>query len=214
MELDAAMRGRRSIRKYSGEPADFEIIEIIEAALFAPTACDRKGWKIIVVKHKDVKNALVRMGAASFIKDAPTGLLVTYSNQSDNIEWSDHLVSASLAIQNMLLTAHSLGLGACIVCHLPPKTMVRKLFGIPETYDPIAYITLGESSVILPEKQVSVHAPYNIMSKDRWNPEWGENKKEGLERKRKLRSIYYKIPGRRFIKPFVDFFFEKKFEVK
>ena len=52
--------------------------------------------------------------------------------------------SLGAAIQNMLLTAHSKGLGACWYCApVFSKEMVRKVLRIPEEVEPQALIPLG-----------------------------------------------------------------------
>ena len=60
-----------------------------------------------------------------------------------NQEYKDHVQSEAACVQNMLLKAHSSGLGACWVCNLPSQTRMRKIFEIPSWYEVIALVTLG-----------------------------------------------------------------------
>ena len=55
--------------------------------------------------------------------------------------------SLGAAMQNLLLTAHVLGLGACWFC-APGfcKETVRKVLGIPEAVDPEAFVIVGYSA--------------------------------------------------------------------
>jgi F420 biosynthesis protein FbiB-like protein len=68
------------------------------------------------------------------------------------------LESLAASIQNLLLSAHMLGLGACWYC-APAfcKPTVRKVLDIPETAEPTALITLGypaESPAAPPKKPI------------------------------------------------------------
>ena len=144
MELFKAIYGRRSIRRFIDKDVKPEDIKkIISAATYAPSACNIQGWKFIIIKDKGIKEKLVGKGTIKFIEYAPVGILVLYDNRSENPEYSDYIQSASAAIQNMILAAYSMGIGSCWVCHLPLKGVLRKLFGIPPDYDPIAYIAMG-----------------------------------------------------------------------
>ncbi|MDR7417042.1 MAG: nitroreductase family protein [Armatimonadota bacterium] len=52
--------------------------------------------------------------------------------------------SVAAAIQNLLLAAHALGLGACWCCApLFCQGLVRRILRLPRTWEPQAFITLG-----------------------------------------------------------------------
>lgn len=62
-------------------------------------------------------------------------------------EIENNLPSAFMAIQNLLLAAHALGLGAIITRRAVKKRedaeLVREILGAPEGYEPVAVIPLG-----------------------------------------------------------------------
>ena len=91
-------------------------MKVIEAGMWAPSACNLQNWKFIVIDNQNLKEKLVDWGAAIFIKHAPMAILVLYDNRTANIEYQDHIQSAAAAIQNMLLAAISLELGTCWIC--------------------------------------------------------------------------------------------------
>ena len=66
-----------------------------------------------------------------------------YGNQKENIAYHDSIQSAAASIQNMILTAHSMGAGRCWICRLPRRKELRRILNIPKQYDPIAYIAMG-----------------------------------------------------------------------
>lgn len=144
MELDTAISGRRSIRKYTAKKVtEEELQNIIRAGVWAPSACNLQQWKFIIIDQPEIFEKLYQMGSASFIKQVKQAILILYNNQTDNLEYSDYIQSASAAIENMLLKAYSLNIGTCWVNNLPNKKQLRGLFSIPASYDPIALITLG-----------------------------------------------------------------------
>jgi F420 biosynthesis protein FbiB-like protein len=71
--------------------------------------------------------------------------MVQYTDESrQKCEHDLAVQSLGAAIQNMLLTAHDNGLGACWFCApVFCKETVRKVLGIPEDAEPQALITLG-----------------------------------------------------------------------
>jgi len=70
-----------------------------------------------------------------------------YADERQQIERDLAIQSLGAAIQNMLLSAHSEGLGACWLC-APAfcKDAVTKALAIPEDLEPQALITLGHSA--------------------------------------------------------------------
>lgn len=213
MELSKAIKTRRSVRKFSGKKIPKEtLLKILDAANNAPSACDIQGWRFIVITNPLIKKKIIENGAASFILNAPVGVLVLYNNMTDNVEYSDHIQSAAACIQNMLLAAHSFNIGCCWVCHLPPKNVLRKILRIPGFYDPIAYVAMGYYD-IEPADRPRKHNVNEIVSYNLYNlREKAPLNKLKLGIKRFLRKIYFKIPFRKYIKPHVDKRFEKKFD--
>lgn len=210
MELFKAIKGRRSIRKYSKEKVSKETIQkIIEAASWAPSACNIQGWKFIIVDNDYTKQKIVDSGGAIFIKDAPIGILVLYDKRTVNPEYLDYLASGSAAIQNLLLAAHSFGLGTCWVNMLPPKRQLRKLFNIPSYYDILGYVTLGcpaEKPEPQPRKKTE-----EIMSYNSFN--FKEEKVKKVMMKKAGAKIFFNLPTpiKKSLRNIIENRFVKKF---
>ena len=152
MDLDTAILTRRSIRTFSDKPVSGETVDsLIEAAIYAPSAGNKQGWRFIIVDSDEIKktlcafNGIAMPNGHDLIMRAPLGIVVLYRNDvSKNLyEYKDHIQTAGAAIENLLLKATELGLGTCWICKLPTQKKMRKLFGIPKCYDVIAYIALG-----------------------------------------------------------------------
>ena len=127
MELKEAISKRRSTRKFSDKEISRDVLEeIITAGNLAPSGCNNQDWRFVIIDSPSLKARIVEEGGAKFIQEATLGILVTYNNCSDNLEYRDYIQSASAAIQNMLLAATSLGVGSCWICQLPLKSTLRR----------------------------------------------------------------------------------------
>ena len=211
MEIKEAIYGRRSIRRYSQEPVPKDILlEIIQAGTWAPSACNIQGWKFIIIDEKGKFASMVKNGAASFLKDVNQAILVLYDNRTDNLEYQDYIQSASACVQNMLLMAYSLNVGACWVNFLPTKKVLRRIFSIPDTYSPIALVTVGyyeKTPAIQKRKQdLREQVFYNTCTLPTERNGSGK-----LAVKRVLRRLYFWFPLKALLTPFLDKH-EKKFE--
>ncbi|MFA6215854.1 MAG: nitroreductase family protein [Patescibacteria group bacterium] len=217
MELELAIKTRRSVRKFKNQPVGRELIEkLTDLANYAPSACNVQGWKFIVVDKQELKDQIVDNGGSILIKNAPVGILVIYDKRTKNLIYQDHIQSGSAAIQNLSLGAADLGLGSCWLCHLPTPKKLRKIFKIPAYYQPIAFIMLGypeTGTKTVPRK----YDLKQIMSYNRFSDDWPKEKINPiiLLVKRILVKIYYLTP--RFIKKILfnnllDKKFVKKFD--
>ena len=142
--IPEALAARRSVRKFRNEPVPRDILmRIIEAGTRAPSACNIQGWRFIIVEKPELRLALHEGGGSALIPSSPAGILVAYDNTTKNIPYRDDVQSAAACIQNMLLAAYALGLGACWICNLPDPSFVRRMFGMPWNYSPVAYLIIG-----------------------------------------------------------------------
>ena len=142
MELKECICSRRSVRNFSKKYVTDEIINnIIEMGLYAPNACNFQAWKFIVIRDKETKKMLIN----NVINKSNVSILVLYRNDLCTLgrRHYDYIQSASAAIENMLLYIHSIGLGACWICHFPKDNFVRKKLNIPKNYNCIGVIALG-----------------------------------------------------------------------
>jgi nitroreductase len=146
MDLTCAIKKRRTIRKFSKKKVDHSTItKLIESAIYAPSACNMQAWKFIIIESSRKMDKMIALGTAKWIKNAPLGILVIYRNDVtiNGKLYKDHYQSSAAAIQNILLEATNLGLGACWICDLPRPKYIRAIFNIPKQFDIIAYIALG-----------------------------------------------------------------------
>jgi len=217
MDFLNVIKSRRSVRNFTAEPVDKDLIKkIIGVAVMAPSACNIQGWQFIVVDKEEIKQKLVDHGGSVVIKNAPVGILALYDNRTKDMEYRDYIQSAAAGIENLLLAATYFGLASCWICHLPPKKQVRKIFSVPRHYDPIAYILLGHKEkepVDMPrEYKVEDILNYNEF---RPNPASKNHPEPNAVLKKLLVKIYHITPvfiKKSFLNKFLDKYFVKKFE--
>jgi nitroreductase len=165
MEIDEAIKGRRSIRKYANQSVSMELIhKVLEAAIWAPSAKKGQQWRFTILtgdsKKKltmlfrqklqllsakvGIKNMGSSFSSCSIMEEAPVIIIVWNANDNKLLERSS-LQSVAAAIQNMLLKAYSLGLGSLWICDIYyAEDAVVKHFNKPWTL--VAAVTLGWSA--------------------------------------------------------------------
>lgn len=148
MEVFEAIQARRSIRAYESTPISREKLEkILEAARLAPSAGNIQPWHFIVVTDPEKRAKLAKAPFAGFIKEAPV-VIVGCGDQKASPKW--FMVDVAIAMQNMVLTATSEGLGTCWVGSFN-ENQVREMLKIPENYRVVALLALG-----YPRKKIDV----------------------------------------------------------
>lgn len=214
MELLQAIQTRRSVRLYEATTIPVETIEeIVRLAADAPSACDRQGWRCILLQDRKDLEWLYSRGGSSVFKTSSQAIIVCYERQTENSEWDDNIQSAAAFIAYFQLIAHERGIGSCWVCHLPPRSEVAEHFSIPSTYLPVAVVTLGYNKAgYLPKKRVD-KSEARLLSLDRW--EFGGDRdgscKTGYWLRKLLREIYYALPCRVWLRGLAGRY-EKKFD--
>ena len=197
MDLISAIEKRRSIRKFLDKGIDINTVkEIIRLGTLAPTACNRQGWRFIIITDKEIMTKIKNKGGAIFIPNAPLGILILYNKFTNNLEYPDNVQSASACIDHMLLAATNYGLATCWINDLPKKSYLHELFKIPSRYDIIAYVVLGHPAYHLkavPRKYSDIDEviSYNKFDMDREIEKRRIQGKLSLTIVRTLKNIYH-----------------------
>lgn len=141
--------GRRSIRKYCQQPIPEVLLnDLLEAGMAAPSAMGKNPWHFIVLGSRQSMDRLMDcLPNGKMLAGATAALLVCGDiNRAHDRELSFLLQDTSAAIENVLLAASMLGLGACwLGIHPRAERMdaVREAFNLPEGIIPVAGISLG-----------------------------------------------------------------------
>lgn len=155
---------RTSIRDFKDKPVDDEKIEtMLRAAMAAPTAVNKQPWRFIVIKDRKTLNAIAEnFNSMKMAAKAPLAIVVCGDlNATLEGEGAEYWVQdASAATENLLLAAHSLGLGAVWCGIYPIKQRVgqlKEMLEIPDSIVPLNVIPIG-------------YPAENPQPKDKWKP--------------------------------------------
>jgi nitroreductase len=150
MELSDAIVNRRSIRTYKKQDLPKATIEkLIEAARQAPSAGNVQPWKFVIAqtqkKKTDISNAAYNQN--SLLEAAAIIVVCVYEKRAEESYGQRGktlycIQDTAAAIQNILLTACSLGLGTCWIGAFK-EADVKKAINAPAEMRPVALIPVG-----------------------------------------------------------------------
>ena len=146
MEVLEATNKRKSIRNYKNIPISKEKIkQIIDAGIKAPSGKNGQPWKVIVVQ--DDKCLLAQLANLTvfrgFVRKADC-LIIVFMDTSISYNHDKDMQAMGAFIENMLLTATDLGLGACWVGEITNRAKeIKNILQIKNEYELIAFITIG-----------------------------------------------------------------------
>ena len=150
MNVLEAIKGRRSIRAFKNQGVPAEIVEeLIDAARWAPSAGNIQPWEFIIVRKPRIKRRLVETALGQmFIEEAPVVIVVCADEERSSQGYGVRgktlycIQDTAAAMQNIHLTAYSLGLGTCWVGAFREEE-ARKILKIPRGMRPVAIIPVG-----------------------------------------------------------------------
>lgn len=142
-----AILERRSIRAFTDDPVPQEEIErILEAGRWAPSGLNNQPWRFLILQDEDLrKQALESCTKYAHIVRGAKVLIGVFLEKSEMYhEGKDHQ-AAGACIQNMLLTAHGLGLGGAWLGEIiNQEDKVLKVLGLDANrLRLMAFIALG-----------------------------------------------------------------------
>lgn len=144
-ELIETIFARRSIRKYTTEPVSEEDVKtLLEAAMAAPSAGNRKPWHFVVVTdRKKLYDLAEAHPYGKMLFDATLCIAVCGDKTVSARFW---VQDCSAATENLLLAATALGLGAVWLGVYPREDRVAAIenaLNIPETIVPLNLVSIG-----------------------------------------------------------------------
>ncbi|EXG84563.1 nitroreductase [Clostridium sp. ASBs410] len=171
MEFFDLVKNRRSIRRYKAQPVNRgDILKILDAANWAPSAMNWQPWEFVVLSGKwlkqmgdSYKSVVRNLSRSLYEKDdsniissdefvrfaaaygnAPVLIVMLTKINDDPDESKANLESACAAMQNLILAATDLGLGTCwMTSPLSNESNLRHILDIPGDREIVAVTPLG-----------------------------------------------------------------------
>ena len=149
MRILEIIQGRRSVREFKHTEIPEEAIDaLIEAIRWAPSAGNLQSRKFYFVFNQDIKRRLARAALnQNFLAEAPL-VVVACLDRGIAARYGDrgvHLYSiqdAAVSVENMMLTAHELGLGSVWVGSFNERD-VAEVMNLPDNLRPVAIVPIG-----------------------------------------------------------------------
>ena len=157
MELQEAIMKRRSVRKFTDyNVTDDEIKQLLEAARFAPSWANMQPWEFIVVRDKDVINKIAdtysetnparkcSLAASVLIVGCAKNDLSGFKKGEKVTKFSEwFMFDLGLAVQNMSLKAHEIGLGS-VILGLFDHNVCKDVLSVPDGYEVTVILPVGQ----------------------------------------------------------------------
>ncbi|MFA5966984.1 MAG: nitroreductase family protein [Patescibacteria group bacterium] len=160
---------RKSIRDYTDKPVSkADLILLLKAAMAAPSGGDTRSWSFFVIQNKALLKELSDiLKYGHMIREAGAVIVVCGNPKKSTFDGDQYwMFDCSVAAENILLAAESLGLGAVWTAVYPNKVRiknVKKVLNTPKEIEPLCTISIGHpKSKVKPKNKFD---PKNI----HWN---------------------------------------------
>jgi nitroreductase len=163
--------GRRSIRVYRPGQIDEETVRmLLEAAMAAPSAAAKDPWRFVVVRDQaNLLKIAEALPNGQMISGAALGIIVCGDTEAAHDRQISYLLQdCAAAIENLLLAAHAIGLGACWLGIHPRDERMKKissLLSLPPSVVPVSAIAIGQ-----PGEEKEARTRYNpvFVHQEQW----------------------------------------------
>ncbi len=156
MEISKLIANRYSVRSYTSQLVEqSQILEILEAARLAPSACNYQPWYFVVLTEAENLNDFHEVYPRNWFREAPVCIVIcsdhsqSWKRKPDGKDFAD--VDVAIAIDHLVLKATELGLGTCWICNFD-VLLARKKLQLPAHIEPVAIVPIGYTNSVAPVK--------------------------------------------------------------
>ncbi|MDX6573425.1 MAG: hypothetical protein QOC86_2581, partial [Gaiellales bacterium] len=144
MQVDEAIRGRRTLKAYSDEPVVREVVaELLDLAVLAPNHHETEPWRFWVV-GRETLNALAEATGDRKLLRSQTAIVVGVERDPDAQVAEEDYAAVACAIENFMLAARGRGLAS--FWRTPgvfSRPQVARILDVPEGVRLIGMVHLG-----------------------------------------------------------------------
>ena len=139
MDVEEAIRTRRSIRKWQDRPLERATLEeLLEAARLSPVSRNVQQWRIVAVTDRERLQRLVPIcNNQRHVGEAGAFLFIV---SDPGAKWTH--VDPAIALDHITLRAHEMGLGTCWIGAFDAEAM-RRFLGVPDHMVMVIGMTVG-----------------------------------------------------------------------
>ena len=148
MNVKEAIFKRRSVRKFKDIKVSDELIQsLLECAMAAPSACNKKPWFFYVITNEEKLEELRKSSRYTNYKSPLNIIVCGDTDKALSKKPEDFWIQdASSALENILIEAVELGLGTCWCGIFPMETAlknVKEILSLPDNIIPLGLIHIG-----------------------------------------------------------------------
>jgi nitroreductase len=151
-EIFKIIKERRSVRKFKPTPVPHEhLMQILEAANYAPTPRNRQAWKFLVIQKREIIDQIKETCIQAAGEDsrqyytdylsAPVYVEVLAYTKTRNPQ--NDITAGVLAAENLMLAARTLGYGTVFCVNSIPAEATKGILNIPDEYQRICITPIG-----------------------------------------------------------------------
>ncbi|KJJ86127.1 nitroreductase [Candidatus Omnitrophus magneticus] len=139
------IKNRWSVREYKKDiVSDREMNILLESGRWAPSGLNNQPWRFIIVKDTGIKNILADFTKYGHVIKNAFMVICVFLDKKTSYHREKDIMAIGASIQNILLTADDIGLGACWLGEiLNKKEQVEKILKVTGKYELMAVITVG-----------------------------------------------------------------------
>ena len=143
----AAIKSRRSIRKFRKQPiSPGHINTILDAGHWAPSGLNNQPWRFSIINNYSIKLKISECTKYTQAVSSADTLIAVFYHIPSGYNREKDIMSIGACIQNMLLTAHSLGIGSVWLGEiLKNKVKINSILKINSDHELMAIVALGFS---------------------------------------------------------------------
>ena len=158
MDVFEAIKTRRSVREFTDDPVTDEELEmILEGGRWAPSGLNNQPWRFMKITNPELIKRISEFTKYRGVVAQAKALICVFLDANAVYDRTKDVQSVGAAIENMLLVAHNLGLGATWLGEiLNRREEVEDFLKVPDDYELMAVIAIGRP---VPRERVGVRHP-------------------------------------------------------